>query len=38
MVDLIPQLEINTELLTQESKKVYQNLISKLETEENGES
>jgi len=33
MVDLIPQLAINTELLSEESKKIYTSIISKLETE-----
>lgn len=33
MVDLIPQLAINAELLSDESKKVYTGIISKLETE-----
>ena len=33
MVDLIPQLAINTELLSEESKKIYTGIISKLETE-----
>jgi hypothetical protein len=33
MLDLIPQLEINTELLSEESRKLYKNIISKLETE-----
>lgn len=33
MVDLIPQLSINTELLSEESKKVYTGIISRLETE-----
>lgn len=37
MLDLIPQLEIDSELLTEESKKIYLNIISKLETESNGE-
>ena len=32
MLDLIPQLEINSELLTDESRKVYQDILSKLET------
>ena len=32
LVDLIPQLEIKTELLTEESKKVYADILSKLET------
>lgn len=36
LVDLIPQLEINTDTLTEESKKLYMSIISKLETEENG--
>jgi hypothetical protein len=33
MLDLIPQLEINTELLSQESQKIYRDILSKLETE-----
>ena len=33
MVDLIPQLEINTELLSEESKKIHSGIISRLETE-----
>jgi len=33
MLDLIPQLEINTELLSEESKKVYKDILSKLATE-----
>ncbi len=37
MLDLIPQLEINQELLTEESKKLYSDIISKLQTEQNGE-
>lgn len=36
LIDLIPQLDINTELLTEESKKMYLDIIAKLETEENG--
>lgn len=35
LIDLIPQLDINTELLTDEAKKVYLDIISKLETQEN---
>ena len=35
LIDLIPQLEINTELLTDEAKKVYMDIISKLESQEN---
>lgn len=34
LVDLIPQLEINSDFLTEESRKLYLNIISKLETEE----
>jgi len=33
MLDLIPQLEIKTELLSEESKKVYKDILSKLATE-----
>lgn len=36
MLDLIPQLEINTELLSDESKKLYKEVITRLETESNG--
>ncbi|MBK5271385.1 MAG: hypothetical protein JJE22_10260, partial [Bacteroidia bacterium] len=35
LIDLIPQLDINTELLSDESKKMYIDIISKLEAEEN---
>jgi len=35
MIDLIPQLEINTDLLSEDSKKLYIDIISKLETEGN---
>ena len=34
LLDLIPQLDINTEILTEESKKIYSGIISKLETKE----
>ena len=34
LIDLIPQLDINTVILTDESKKLYLSIISKLETEE----
>jgi len=34
LLDLIPQLEVNTEILTEESKKLYMDIISKLETNE----
>ena len=36
VMDLIPQLAINTELLSAESMKIYQGIIFKLKTEENG--
>ena len=35
LIDLIPQLDINTDVLTAESKKLYLGIISKLETEGN---
>jgi len=35
LIDLIPQLDINTELLSDESKKMFMDIISKLEAEEN---
>lgn len=35
LMDLIPQLDIHTELLTEESKKIHADIISKLATEEN---
>ncbi len=37
LLELIPQLEINTDALTDESKKLYLDIVSKLETETNGE-
>lgn len=37
MLDLIPLLEINREMLSDESKKIYTGIISKLETENNGD-
>jgi hypothetical protein len=36
LLDLIPQLDINPEILTEESRKLYTSIISKLEAEENG--
>jgi hypothetical protein len=36
LVDLIPQLEINADLLADDSKKLYLDIISRLETESNG--
>jgi hypothetical protein len=37
LIDLIPQLEIRTEALTPESQKLYTEIVSKLQTEENGD-
>jgi hypothetical protein len=37
LIDLVPQLEVNTELLSEESKQLYMDIISKLETESNGD-
>jgi hypothetical protein len=37
LIDLIPQLEINTDALPEEAKKMYLDIISKLETKENDE-
>ena len=34
LIDLIPQLEINTELLEEELKRMYMDIISRIETEE----
>ena len=36
LIDLIPQLDINVDVLTPESKKLHTEIISKLATEENG--
>lgn len=36
LVDLIPQLDINTDLLTDDAKKLYLEIIAKLQAEENG--
>lgn len=36
LIDLIPQLSINQETLTNESRKLFLEVMSKLETEENG--
>lgn len=35
LVDILPQLDINTDLLSEESKKLYRNIVSRLETEDN---
>ncbi|HEX7845314.1 MAG TPA: hypothetical protein VF476_05885 [Chitinophagaceae bacterium] len=37
LLELIPQLSINTDALAEESKKLYFDIVSKLETETNGE-
>lgn len=37
LLDLIPQLDINQDLLTEESRKLYNNIIAKLETSDNGD-
>ena len=34
MLDLIPQLEINTELLSEESKKLHADIVAKFHAEE----
>jgi len=36
LIDLIPQLDIRMEQLTDEAKKVYSEIISRLETQQNG--
>jgi hypothetical protein len=36
VIDLIPQLDINPDALTVESKKLYAEIISKLQTKESG--
>lgn len=35
LLDLIPQLDINPDLLAEESKKLYREVIAKMETEQN---
>lgn len=35
LVDLIPQLEVNTDALPDDLKKIYADIIARLETEEN---
>lgn len=35
LVDILPQLDISTDQLSDESKKLYQNIVSRLETEDN---
>jgi hypothetical protein len=34
LLDLIPQLDINPDALTEESRKLYTNIMAKLETED----
>jgi hypothetical protein len=34
LIDLIPNLEINSEILTEESKKMYSDIFSNLETKD----
>ena len=38
LIDLIPQLDINTDALPEDSKKLYVDIISKLAAEGNAES
>src|SRR5687767_3465239 len=38
MLDLIPHLAIDTEILSEESKKIYMDVISRIETEEGKEN
>lgn len=35
LLDLIPQLEINTDMLTEESKKLYMEVVSRMAANEN---
>ncbi|MBL7739150.1 MAG: hypothetical protein JNK14_08015 [Chitinophagaceae bacterium] len=37
LLDLIPQLDINADLLTEDARKLYLNIVSRLETEDNGQ-
>ncbi|MEK7225299.1 MAG: hypothetical protein AAB221_06420 [Bacteroidota bacterium] len=37
LIDLIPQLDISPESLTDESRKLHAEIVSKLQAEENGE-
>lgn len=38
LVDLIPQLEINPDALTEEAKKLYAQIIANMEAEEGGQN
>ena len=35
LVDILPQLDINADQLSEESKRLYRNIVSRLETEDN---
>lgn len=37
LLDLIPQLEINADMLTEESKKLYMEVVSRMAANENGQ-
>lgn len=37
LLDLIPQLDINIDLLTDDAQKLYRDILAKLETEGNGQ-
>lgn len=37
LLDLIPQLQINADLLTEESKKLYLEVVSRMAANENGQ-
>jgi hypothetical protein len=37
LLDLIPQLDVNKHLLSEDSQKLYLEIMSKLETEQNGQ-
>ncbi|MCC7400626.1 MAG: hypothetical protein IT214_03985 [Chitinophagaceae bacterium] len=37
LLELIPQLEFNTDLLSDDSRRLYMDIISKLEAQSNGE-
>jgi len=37
LIDLIPQLDVNKHLLSEDSQKLYLEIMSKLETEQNGQ-
>lgn len=37
LIDLIPQLDINTDILTEESKRMYMDVLAKLEAQDQGQ-